>query len=98
MLDNLSILDAEDIDGGLAAVFVIERDVIVDEDEITVRTDVLDLRLALREFLKEDFNAILEGLTAILEARIMLNIVGGCHLVDHSRIMLVEYFIPEGSL
>ena len=62
MLDNLSILDAEDIDGGLAAVFVIEHDVIVDEDEITIRTDVLDLRLALREFLKEALNAFEDGI------------------------------------
>ena len=52
MFDDLAVLDAEDVDGSLAAVRSVERDVVVDEDEIYVRADVLELCLALREFLE----------------------------------------------
>lgn len=68
MLDNLAVLDAEDVDSSLAAICIIEGNVVVDEDEVAIRADVLDFRLALREFLEEALNAILECLTAILEA------------------------------
>ena len=36
MFDDLSVFDAEDVDGSLAAVLFIELDVVVDEDQIAV--------------------------------------------------------------
>lgn len=90
MLDDLAVLDAEDVDSSLAAICIIEGNVVVDEDEVAIRADVLDFRLALREFLEEALNAILECLTAILEARIVLDVVRSGHLVDHGRVVFAE--------
>ena len=95
MFDDFTMLDTEDIDGSLAAIFCIELDMVVDEDEVSIGTDVLDFSGGIREFLQEAGNAVLEGLLAICKAGAMLRISRTGHFVNDARIMLIENLVPE---
>ena len=94
---DLSFFDPENVHGRLAAVLGIQFDVVVDENQIPIRTHVFDFRAAFREFLQESGDPFLKSLFPVFEARVVLDIVVVRQLVNDFRMVFIENLVPEIS-
>lgn len=95
MFDDFPVFDAENIDGSLATVVLIEFDVVVDEDQVAVGADVLDDSRAVRIGFQKVADTGFKGLFSIGKFRAVLFVIGTDQAVDDGRIVLVEYFVPK---
>ena len=95
VFDDFPVFDAEDVDSCLTAVFFVELDVVVDEDQVAVSADVLDDSRAVRIRFQETADAVLKGLFAIGKFRAVCLYLRTDHGVDDGGVVFVEYFVPE---